>query len=408
LLNKCLVELARYATSLPFSITEFQAEIDTLSRLDSFSPAEPDSQHVIEHCDQHIQTGVQKSTLLHQQIEQYDAELILKQENVAQLEKRSEIAPQLEGYEQFEQDLRNAMLTPRPLFQGLEWSPSVKQQERRYIEECIGEEILGTLLLRKAEYEKARELCTNYSGLRICSDTQENTEIPDWMRQVFDIKETDPACLLALAMEMESSGWQPEVHTVAGKPVLAFRGHERSLCDAQARLIGSDSRRKALAAEIRDLHKELQQLGQERKAIYKTHTAVEHNLDNIKNFKKYVLDRAAEIRDCIHASQETEYSLTSTQLRYDTHYAAEIKLKNEVAALDLRLRELGELIAKEGLENLEKRIKRLQKQRAAVLQKSDVLKDDIGGDRREIFQLEQTIETIRKDRISLTEKKETE
>lgn len=406
LLNKLLPELARYATSLPFPITEFQAEIDTLSRLDILSPAEPASQHVIDQCDHHIQTGVQKSTLLNQQIEQYDAELPLIQAKVERLEKRSEIVPQLEGYEQFERDLRNAMLTPRPLFQGLEWAPSVKQQERRYIEECIGEEILGTLLLRKAEYEKARELCANYSGLRICVDRQEKTEIPDWMRQVFDIRESDPACLLALAMEMESSGWQPEVRTVAGKPVLAFRGHERGLRDAQARLIGSDSRRKALAAEIRDLHKELQQLGRAKKAIYKKHQAVEHSLENINSFKQYLLNKAAEIRSCIHTSQEVAHTLASTQLRYDTHYGAELKLKSEVTALEVRLQELVEIIAKEGLENLEKRVKRLKNQRAAVLKESDDLKDDIGGDRREISQLEQNIETIRKECIVLTEQKE--
>ncbi len=406
LLNKFLPELARQATSLPFPITEFQAKIDTLSRLESFSPAEPASQHIIDHCDHHIQAGVQESTLLHQQLEQYDAELTLKQEKVAQLEKRSELVPQLEGYEQFERDLRNAMLTPRPLFHGLEWAPSVKQQERCYIEECIGEEILGTLLLRQAEYEKARELCTNYSGLRIYSDRQENTEIADWMRQVFDIKESDPTCLLALAMEMESSGWQPEVHLVAVKPLLAFRGHERGLRNASARLIGSDSRKQALAAEIRDLQKELKQLGQKKNVISKRHKAVEHSLATVKSFKKYILNKTAEIRSCIHTWQEAVHTLASSQLRYDTHYDAELKLKTEVGTLEVRLREMGELIAKEGLKNLEKRIKRLKKQHSATLEESDNLKDDIGGDRREISQLEQTIASIRKERLSLTKQKE--
>lgn len=407
LLNKLLPELARYAISLPFAITEFQAELDTLGRQDNFSEsAEPASQHIIEHCDHHIQAGVQESTLLHQKIDQYDAEIVLKQEKVVRLEKRSEAMPQLEGYEQFERDLRNAMLTLRPLFKGLEWAASVKQQERQYIEECIGEEILGTLLLRQAEYQRARELCGNYSGLRICSDRPVNTEIPDWMRQVFDIKESDPMCLLALAMEMESSGRQPEVRLVAGKPVLAFRGHERGLYGAAARLIGSDSRKKALATEIGDLKKELQQLGQEKKALYKQHQAVEHNLENINSFKKYILDQSAEIRSCIHTSQEIAHVLASTQLHYDTLYNAELKLKNEVSALEVQLRELVELIAKEGLDNLEKRIKRLKKQRAAILNESDELKETIGGDRREIDQLKQAIESIHKDHLLLTEQKE--
>jgi len=263
------------------------------------------------------------------------------------------------------------------------------------------------MILRMAEYEKARELCTSYAGLRICSDRQENTEIPDWMRQVFDIKESEPASLLALATEMESSGWQPEVRLVAGKPLLAFRGHERSLRDAPARLIGSDSRRKALAIEIRDLQNELQQLEQNKKATSKKQQTIERTLDTITRCKKYLSDKAVEIRGCLHALQEATYGLAAVQLQHDTHSDAEFRLKNEVAALELQLHELDELLAKEGLHNLENRIQRLQKQREAVLGESDDLKDDIGGDRREIRQLEQSIESIRKESISLTGQKET-
>ncbi|WP_419174429.1 ATP-binding protein [Desulfosediminicola sp.] len=406
-LNTFLPELARCATSIPFPITEFQAEIDTLSRLDSFSDiTEPAPQQIVEHCDHEIQIGVEERTLLDHQIKLLDKKIALKQETVERLEERSEIVPQLAGYENFERAMRNAMLTPRPLFQGLEWAPSVKLQVRQYIEECIGEEILATQLLRKAEYEKARELCTNYPGLRICSDKHDNTEISDWMRQVFDLKESDPSSLLALAMEMESSGWQPEVSMIEGKPILAFRGHERRLHGAPARLIGCDSRKKALAAEIRSLHKELQQLGQEKKDIQKEHQIVEHNLNNVSTFKKYIIVKSAEIRTNIQGCQEAAHVFTTTQQHYDTHHNLELKLKNEVTALEVQLHELGELIAKKGLANLEKRIKKIKNQRDTVLEQSDELKGSIGGDRREISQLEQSIASIRKERISLTELKE--
>ncbi len=407
MLEKFLPELARYVTALPFSIIEFQAEINTLSRLESFSGiAEPNSQQIIDHCDHYIQSGVKESTLLNQRIEQYVKQLAVKQETVERLEKRNEIVPQLQGYEQFERDLRNTMLTPRPLFQGLEWAPSTKRQERDYIEECIGEEILGTMLLRRAEYERARELSSNYPVLRICSDKHQTTEIPDWMRQAFDIKNSDPNCLLALAVEMESSGWQPEIRMVAGKPLLAFRGHERCLTGAPSRLIGSDSRRKALAVEIRDLKKELQQLGQEKNGLHKELDAVEQNLDNLHSFKKYIISKSAAIRDCIQLSQQLAHTLASSQQLYDTHYNAEIKLKNEASVLGVKLHELSQLIAKEGLENLEKRIIRLGKQCSAIQEESNALNKKIGGDERETQQFEQNITSLQQECISLTERKD--
>ncbi len=407
MLTGFLPELARYATSLPFAITEFQTEIDTFSRQDSFvSLVEPVSQPVIDHCDHHIRTGVEKKTILSQRLGQYNLDIGRTREQVDKLEKRSEIAPQLEGYEGFERALRNSMLSPRPLFMGLEWASSVKQRERHYIEECIGEEILTTLIFRPSEYEQAREICTDYPGLRICSDNQENTEIPDWMRQVFDIRESDPACLLVLALEMESSGLQPAVRMVVGKPVLAFRGHERGLYGAPARLIGSDSRKKALAAEIRQLKKDVQQLEREKKGIEKKLTAAEGGLENLEGFKKYLIEKSTGIRDGMQVVQETNHSLASIRLRYDTNHSAELKLKIEVDALEVRLAELTELIARAGLENLEKRIQRLKKKQNEAGQEIERIIGEIGGDQREIEQLEQTIAAIGQERLILTEKKE--
>jgi len=398
LLIKLLPELARYSASLPFPITTLQTEVDTLSRTEEFSElTAPVSQHIVDSCDLHIHSAIEKKTQLGQRIKNYENDLAEKSKHIVQLEKRSEAQPQLKGYEQFEQALRNAMLIPRPIFRGLEWSHSVKRQECQYIEECIGEKVLGTQLLRQAEYEKARELCTSYPELRICSDKQENTELPDWMNQVFDIKESDPDCLLALAVEMESSGRQPGVSMVGNKPVLAFRGHERSLIGAPARLIGSDSRKKALAAEISTLKKALQRWEREKKNVIKQQEVVTLNLEKIKNFKAYITETSAEIRDNIHCTQTAAQALTSMEQRYETQHSVKLGLEKEVNLLETRIRELKEIITRAGLANLDKRINTVKNQRAANQEESDKLKESIGGDRREIAQLSETINAIARE-----------
>jgi len=407
LLIKLLPELARYATSLPFPITVFQTEIDTLSRTEDLSEIiAPASQYIIDNCDLRIHSAIEQKTQLSQQIQDCENDIAQKLMQIEQLEKRSEAIPQLEGYEQFEQALRNAMLIPRPIFLGLEWSHSVKRQERQYIEECIGEKVLGTQLIRQTEYEKARELCTNYPKLRICSDKQDTTELPDWMRQVFDIKESDPKCLFALAMEMESSGRQPGISMVESKPVLAFRGHERSLFGAPARLIGSDSRKKALANEVSTLKKTLQQKDREKKDILKQKEVVTLDLEKINTFKTFITDKSSEIRDNIHCTHNAAHTLASTLQRYEARHSIELILKNEVDLLETRIRELKELIAKAGLINLNKRINKVKNQRAAIQDKSDKLKESIGGDLREIVQLNGAIDSIAHDRISLGQQKD--
>ena len=408
LLIKLQPELARYGASLPFPITAFQTEIDSLSRKeDILGLTAPALQHIVDNCDLHIHSAIKEKTHLSQQIEVYDTDIAEKSKHIEQLEKRSEAQPQLQGYEEFEQALRNAMLIPRPIFLGLEWSPFVKPQEQQYVEECIGEKVLGTLLLHQSEYEKARELCTNYPELRICSDKQETTELPDWMRQVFDIKESDPACLLALAMEMESSTRQPGVSMVENKPVLAFRGHERCLTGAPARLIGSDRRKKALATEISTLKKALQQRLRDKKAIVQQQKAVTLGLEKLSTFKAYITDTSTEIRDKIHSTQTAAHILASMLQRYESQQGVERRLQNEVDLLETRIRELKELISKEGLANLEKRINRVKNQRAAIGDESDKLKESIGGDRREIAQLNEAIDSLARECITISQQKDT-
>lgn len=399
--------LTRFGTDLPFSIAAYQAGIDALGRAGELTGKEaPAIQETIRICDTHIQEAVAQQSVLTEQHKSGTAEITRLQDQIARLEKQSEIKPQLDGYERFERALRNEMISVKPLYQGLEWAASVSGQQRRYIEECIGEQKLATLIFRESEYERAAARCVDFPGLHLARDRQDTAAVPDWMRQVFSIRESDPACLVILAQEMETSGLQPAVRMVDGQPVLAFRAHEQRLFDRPARLVGSDSRRHALAAEIRDLNTALKAQNREHTAREKQLKLLTSGLALLQAYKTFINEQNDDVQHGLQDIQTASYAVNSIRLQYDTQQTIARDLQNEVSTLELQLRELNALIAREGLQNLEKRISRLKKNLKKTNDQKEALIHQRGGYQHEAEGLEQTIATIDRDSISLNEQKE--
>ena len=401
-------DLTRFGTDLPFSIVGFQAGIDALVRAEELTGKEaPAIQKTIGLCDTHIQEAIARQSILTEEHKNDAGEITRLQDQIAQLEKQSEIKPQLDGYESFERTLRNEMIRVKPLYEGIEWAASVPGQQRRYIEECIGEQVLATLIFRESEYERAVALCVDFPGLYIARDRQDTMEIPGWMRQVFSIRESDPVCLVILAQEVETSGLQPVVRTVEGLPVLAFRAHEQRLFDRPARLVGSDSRRQALASEIRDLNTAL-------KARNRKYTAREKQLKQLKTdiallqgYKNFINERNDAIRDSLQKIQTASYELDSLRSQYDIQQTSVVTLQKGVRTLDTQLRELKALIAQEGFQNLEKRINRLKYNLKKTNEKKEVLILQEGKYQLKAEQLEQTITAFDRDNLTLNEQKQT-
>ncbi len=408
LVTRLLPELAKRSLSLPFSVSDLQTEIDQLRRSRDFSAIkDPDYQVPINQCDSFGQQYSAQCALLEQQKKDNNKEIEHFRKLLDELEERSEIVPHLGGYQGFHTALRNAMLTPRPMYLGLEWVASVPKQQRQYIEECIGEDILAIMVLRQAEYPQAREICAGYPGLRISSDKPDTSiTLPDWMRKVFDLKESDPDCLRCLALEMASSGWQPQISLVTGRPVLAFRGHERRLHEIPARLIGGESRQKALAMEIGELKKQLVHLAAIKKEITRQIEATTGQQQILNDFKTFLHDRTKAIRDHALLVQQARHVAASSRTVYDNQQRATEKLGREVDSLAVRAKELTELVSKEGLDNLEKRIKTITNKRTALKKLCADLTTTMGGDQREIAQMHDALLVLDKELATLADQKE--
>jgi len=105
--------------------------------------------------------------------------------------------------------------------------------------------------------------------------------------------------------------------------------------------------------------------------------------------------------------QKAAHVLEKTRQQYDTQQTISRDLQREVNILWTELQELKALIAREGLQNLEKRINRIKND----LEKTKGLKDSLmrqeGKYQLEVEQFEQTIADIDRDSLTLNEQKQT-
>ncbi len=396
MLTKFLPGLAARATTLPFPIIRLQTELDQLSRSpELFFDYDFNIRECIDQSDLHLQETSQDLALLKRQESELTEDIEVQEKTLQEYEKQSEILPDLENFHDCLRTMQQKKLIhPRPLYLGLEWLSTVKVQEKQYIEECIGEHILGTLLLSIKEYPAAREIVAHYPGLRISSADRISESLPDWMRLAFDIQASDPDCLRCLATEMESSNLQPQVSLVDGKPLLAFRSHERAFHDRPARLIGGDSRKKALAAEIRKVKEKLRSLGKNLRETGKTIQLAAGKQETLTTFKGFLNENVQALRSLAREGNNEGQQTDHCRELLEQQQTLTTNRKQEVESLVLRQKELADLISREGLTNLERRIRKLKREKTANRKETENLNRKTGGDEREIEQLRQKLEQL--------------
>ena len=389
-LTSFIPALVKQAISLPFSITTLQNELDLVSRNKDYTLfSSVDIQECIKQSDKHLQSCHQDLTRLVDREQDLLEKIALQEKNLAEREKQSEIYPDLPHYQECLRTMQQNMLSPRPLYLGLEWLPTVKLKVREYIEECIGEEILGTLFFRENEYEQARKIGVHHPAQRISCEKHTTETIPDWMRPVFDLQNSDPECLRCLATEMESDGLQPQVSLLDGKAFLAFRSHERALCGRPPRLIGGESRKKALAAEIRSIRNELKNLNRDKRELSRSIKNALEQQDDLNNFKVFLQEHMQELLDISRKVKELNQQLEYQQERLQTQQEKTDSHKRALDSLIRRHKELNDRIAGEGLANLERRINTLKNKKAANQAQIRELDQKIGGDERDLVQLQE-------------------
>jgi DNA repair exonuclease SbcCD ATPase subunit len=387
--------LAKQATTLPFSLSMLQNELDQFSRNRDYTLFSAiNIREYIEQSDKHLESCHQDFARLLDREQNLQDEISKQEKNLAEREEQSEIYPDFPHYQKCLRTMQQNILSPRPLYLGLEWLPTVKLKVQKYIEECIGEEILATLFLRESEYEQARKIAAHHAGIRISCERRTTETIPDWMRPVFDFQNSDPECLRCLATEMESDGLQPQVTLVDGEVLLAFRSHERALYGRPPRLIGGESRKRALAAEIRSIRNELKSLDRDKRELSRGIKVSKQQRKSLNDFKVFLQENILELQGGSQKFKELTQQFKFQQERFQTQQETTDSHKQALESLILRQKELSERIAGEGLANLERKMNTLENRKTTNQTKIRELNQKIGGDERELAQLQERVEKI--------------
>ncbi len=239
--------------------------------------------------------------------------------------------------------------------------------------------------------------------------TRPTGECADWMRRVFDFQNSDHECLRCLATEMESDGLQPQIGIVDGETLLAFRSHERALLGKSPRLIGGESRKRALAAEIRSIRNELKQMGMDKRDIARNIKMTQADQEKLNTFKTLLYDGLSALKDDSRKVKELTDRLRYQQKRFHEQQEHTNSHKHDLDRLYVLLKELKQRISGEGLANLERRINTLKKKKMANQTQIRLLNQNIGGDERELTQLQEKTEHLRTKReLSVQHQEEAE
>ena len=405
-LTSFLPALTSHATALPFSITALQGTLDQCVREKArFLPRDLDIRKETQAAEDALRQN--HTDLIHHRDKEEELQKRIgeQEEQLAELEKQSDLLPEIPNYKECLDAVRQNLLNPRPLYLGLEWLPTIREKERNHIEECIGQEILGTLFFRDHEYAQARQIVVHFPGVRISGEKRMAENLPEWMRLIFDIQHSDPDCLRCLATEMETDAVAPRVSLVDGEPFLAFRGHERAFWGEKARLIGEESRKKSLQADIRRVKQLLKELRSALRSLVREIKAATDTQNRLTTFKSFLSDTIADLQQISTMGRAEKQQLEHCRELFSQQQEVTESLVLDLAHLEQLQKELLDRIVGEGLANLERRIKKLKREKETRQAEIRKINQKIGGDERDLEQLQQRLQALMSEYERLQQQK---
>ena len=372
--------LQRLRAELPFSISPLLAEIDAQQRVEDIHEAgEIAVDAVGEETQQALLSVVTEQLQQGQELAQQRAALLQLQTEIAELTAQQELAPPVPGFREATRALQRQMIDALPLYRELEWKPGLTAESRAAIEEAIGAEVLGTLLVASADYAAAAQVIfPAYPGIRLARREEATADPPPWMRSAFDFEKSHPAAIRVLAEEMCA---HPDRHPAAlhecGVSVLHFRGHTRRLQGMPACLIGAERRREALQRQVKEL--EQQQKGRERaiRAGEKELAALNTQRQTLETLSRELQSAPRAIAGARYAAVTAQGQLTSAERRVSEQRAEAQDTARRRQECQTQLAELQARISNQGLDKLEGKQRKvtheidLVRGRIGELQKSD-------------------------------------
>ena len=281
------------------------------------------------------------------------------EEQISILEKQLEFLPNVEYFADVTQELKDRMISFKPIYKDLFWNKGVVQPEMDAVEEFIGSNLLCSIILPEDDFIEVEEMIfCDYPGIRLISEKKLDSlknEIPAWIKQYFDLSKSDPDSIKALAAELYSEE-EPEIKIEEELLSVKFRAHKRGLFGLESYIIGEENRQLKIKRDIKSLKLELKDLKKAEEEInkeIKQKINIKNNLAdflNILNKDTRILDRH------IALFNQFTSALNNKKAVVEDKQSLLDNMNKEFGQLNERLIKIKEIIRKEGLADLENKI----------------------------------------------------
>ena len=272
------------------------------------------------------------------------------------------LRPQIPGLSDVLYALDESGIDFKLLYEQLEWGEQLHSNTRSYIEECIGIDVLSVITVEQRDHETAAKIVFETApAVKLQSLQEQPEEIPDWIRTAFDLRTTNPCALRCLAGEMISRN-QPFVEELNGKQILSFRAHKQRLTEECSVWIGQEERRKALQKRVSELNEKISTLNDECNHLK---TKIDGYSRSIKSACRIREKLVLEMRACVSLSEQLKRAAQEFSLRneaFDQENRRYSESRDECDRMEERRLTLLEIIRKEGLEDLERRVSLLNEE----------------------------------------------
>lgn len=402
-LKSTTADLAKWSPDLPFSITMLSNTVDYLYRqeqpglenqnLPTAGPIGRTREEII---------GLEKEEAVLERESGELAETIASEETrIAQLDAaQSGTASSLPNFREARMLMNLHMIEARPLYECLEWRAGLNGKQKSAVEELIGVEVLSTFMVADKDADQTKTaLFKQYPGQRVTHPALGSQSLPEWFRTTFDMRKSDPDALACLAAAVISER-EPVITSLTDRQLLTYRGHERRLQGKPARLIGAEGRKKALDREVRELKKDLKEQVARRKELEKKRADLKARADKLRAFVALLEKTNTGYRNAV--VKITNLNLTVEHMDGSLSGAGERfdRINGELNRLGERLETMRGVISKEGLANLESRIKAAGRKLEKSEQRLQELVEARGAIKRDIHLIDVSIKDLEAERTA--------
>ena len=220
-----------------------------------------------------------------------------RREELTAIRSRGENLPDVPGFPEARAEIREKMLSARPLYELLEPASGCDARHLAWLERVAGDEFLATFLTKGHEADLVRRIAwRDDASLTVAvrgeSDVVSVNDLAPWLGSLVSFEESDPEAVALLARHLAAKTG-PSDGEFLDKKTRLFRGRAGLLPGVKPRLIGAKARKAEQERQERAAEALLTEAEREQKAAEKRSAAYTASLAALRKLSD-AMDGARE------------------------------------------------------------------------------------------------------------------